>query len=160
MKEGGHDAFETANVTHYKNPSSINSYLQRPTLKDKKKYGKSLAKYVTKQSSGNDNSDSDFEPPPQKKRKQTKTLDISKIKKSKPFATVSQNPKKESQEEDTEQNDLLLVAVNDSTEQSSVVLPNSQNLTNNYMQMLKQNPIGMFMGANLSNCTININMPK
>ena len=28
------------------------------------------------------------------------------------------------------------------------------------MQMYKHNPIGMFVGANLTNCTININMPK
>ena len=32
--------------------------------------------------------------------------------------------------------------------------------TQNVMQMYKQNPVGMFMGAQLSNCTININMPK
>ena len=32
--------------------------------------------------------------------------------------------------------------------------------TQNVMQRYKQNPIGMFMGAHLSNCTNNINMPK
>ena len=36
----------------------------------------------------------------------------------------------------------------------------NSNMTQNVSQMLKQNPIGMFVGANLSNCTININMPK
>ena len=29
-----------------------------------------------------------------------------------------------------------------------------------YYAMYTQNPIGMFIGAQLSNCTININMPK
>lgn len=32
--------------------------------------------------------------------------------------------------------------------------------TNNIMAIYRQNPVGMFMGANLHNCTININMPK
>ena len=33
-------------------------------------------------------------------------------------------------------------------------------LTQNISQMYKQNPTGMFVGANLINCTINVNMQK
>lgn len=160
-KEGGHDAFETAIVTHHKNPSSINSYLQQPTLKEKKKYSKSLAKFATTPcSSSDDDSDSDFETPPPKAPKNPKKQ---QNKKKQPIATVSKNKNKENQDE--EENNLPLVAVSEvaANEQQNILVPSNsqnQNLTNNYMQMLKQNPVGMFMGANLSNCTININIPK
>ena len=30
----------------------------------------------------------------------------------------------------------------------------------NILQTYRQNPVGMFVGANLTNCTININMQK
>ena len=47
-------------------------------------------------------------------------------------------------------------------EKNEVDLTEDQTPTNtqNVMQMYKQNPIGMFMAVQLSNCTININMPK
>ena len=38
--------------------------------------------------------------------------------------------------------------------------PTSSQNTNNIMKIVKQNPVGLFMGATISNCTININMPK
>lgn len=45
----------------------------------------------------------------------------------------------------------------DDEDASTVSIPSTQN---NYMQLMKQNPVGMFVGANLSSCTININIPK
>ena len=59
------------------------------------------------------------------------------------------------------ENQLTLVEKNqdvDLHDKDTANIPVSQ--TRNIIQSYKQNPIGMFVGANLNNCTININMPK
>lgn len=166
MKANGHDAFETAHVTLHKDPNSIKSYLAKPTLKQKCKYAKSLVKYIeessTESDSDSDNasdaSDFDPPPPPPKKKKNAKKT------KNKPTATISKPPDDNNNENDTNTDkNMALVSIDNPTD-GNVSLPlipqNQQTTTTNNLAMLKQNPVGMFMGANLNNCTININIPK
>ena len=58
----------------------------------------------------------------------------------------------------------IAILPNDSNSNDSLQIQPTDNDTpsnvKSIMQMYKQNPIGMFMGVQLSNCTININMPK
>lgn len=173
MKKGGHDAIETTHVTHHKDPGSIKSYLSRPTLKQKHKYAKSLAKYTEQPSSSDSDSDntnnhasdaSDFDPPPPPKKK----IKVLTKKKNKPTATISKPPNddnnKENNNNDQQETDNQLVTIQEDVPNNppNALAANTQNTntTNNYLAMLKQNPVGMFMGANINNCTININLPK
>lgn len=154
MADDNKTPIQIQHQTKHKNLASIQSYLQKPTLKQKKSYAKSLAKYATNPPSSSD-SDSDdcndFNPPPPKEKKTKK----------KATATVSAPPNDNTTDDNTKENDTTLnvvpyAAQNERTD-NPMPLSNSQ-ATNNYMQMLKANPVGMFVGANLNNCTININL--
>lgn len=140
-------------------------------MKQKRKYARSLAKYTEEPSSDSDSDDnstaqasdaSNFDPPPPPPRKKVKSAGK---KKQKPTATVSKPPESDENNKENAEDNGQLIAIqptNGDSIPSAPVPSNSQNLTtnNNYLAMLKQNPVGMFMGANLNNCTININIPK
>ena len=144
MARSGYSLHNIAQVTCHKNIESLKYYLEKPTLDDMEQYSISLFKYAggdkkkkkktpsAAQGKANDNDDEDFEEPP----RPTCFMYL-----------ISERHEKENK-------DLQL----------QPKLPHNQvaapftNSTN--MQILCQNPIGMFMGANLNNCTININMPK
>lgn len=150
MKKGKHQAIEIAHHIKQKNVNSLESYMKRPTLKDKKKYAKSLSKYVEEPPSNSDESSEasdaeDFDPQPPKKSKKKKVT-----------STVSKPPETSNTDGDRQIVPLAEITNNDNNAQ--VAMPSSSQ--NNYLSMFKQNPVGMFVGANLNNCTININMPK
>ena len=123
----------------HKNLESLKLYLDTPSLKEN--YAK-LIKY-TKNEKKDTDSDDDFQDPsaPPSKTKETKQK-----KKSKPTATVSVPT--ESNNDDTNDNELVLA------EQKTETNTESKSVQN-YSQMLKTNPIGMFVAANVSHCTIN-----
>ena len=123
-------------------------------MQDKENFPNDLFKVTGNQESDTD-SDDDFNPPPPPKFK----------KKKNPNSTISKPLDQQAPQNqivpigNQNQNQLVQVQPN-----AQIDLPENQNAnpTNNnqIMQMYKQNPNGMFVGANLSNCTININMPK
>ena len=76
--------------------------------------------------------------PCQRKRKTKKT-------KSKPCTAVVPKDSNDNQ-------DIQIATTNDNKENNF--------LTQNVMQNYRQNLIGMFVSSNLTNCTINIKMPK
>ena len=137
MHRAGYSLHEIANVTKHKNIESLKYYLEKPTLEDMHKYSNSLFDYSSKKDNvpTNDSDADDFQTPP----KPTRNLYIT--------------DGKQKEKERTDNN-----AVVPYTENSEV--SSTQNTTSNIMHNYKQNPIGMFVGANLTNCTININMPK
>ena len=135
MKKAGYSLQEIALVLQHKSLESLKHYLDQATMEDRENFSKDLFK-GTGGSLTDSNDDLDFEPPPPPKRKPK----VKKIKKTnKGCDEIPQN--------------AVAIQENKSPEKS---VPSSQNV----MQMYKQNPIGMFVGAQLSNCTININMPK
>ena len=140
IKCAGHDLPEIAKVTHHQNLESLKYCLEKLTLEDKQKHSNDLFKYTT--SDINDNSDMTcLTPPPPCKRKTSKAT-----------ATVSKNAETQ----------LVAVSPNDNhqVQNSDLPLQNMSQSTQNILQIYRQNPIWMFVGANISNCTININFPK
>ena len=143
MKHKGHTLVEIAHVFKHKNSESLKHYLDVPTLKDKENLSKSLFKYADKQSNQIDENDSDdFEPVPKQRIKKNR-------RKSKPSATISVPPK-------TTDNQVEIFDNKQDKENRVIQSQNQNTVTQTY----RQNPIGMFVGANLNNCTININMLK
>ena len=140
MHKAGYSLHEIAKVTRHKNIESLKYYLETPTLEDMQNYSKSLFEYShqnttpKKENPTNNSDDEDFESPPQPTRNM--------------YAKQSKK-----QKETTPTNQIIPLS-----EASDV--PSTQNTISNIMQNYRQNPIGMFVGANLNNCTININMPK
>ena len=134
-------------------------YLEQPTIDDMQQYSASLFNYTSNKqntsnlsNNNNNNSDDEFDTPPVRTRNVYDEV-VGK-KKEKP---IPNTPQKASTslvpyipEPDNSSNNSNMSA---STQYSPF---NSSN----FMQMYKQNPVGMFLGANLNNCTININMPK
>ena len=55
---------------------------------------------------------------------------------------------------------LVTFGNNNKTTSGDIQGLNSSQNTQNNMQMYRENPVGMFMGANLNNRTININLPS
>ena len=143
MKRAGYTLTEMAFVLKHKNLESLKYYLEKPTLEDKTNFSNSL---FNENGQNNENiqndSDSDFEEPPRPPKLPKK---IQSVVKRQPTSTVSKAPIETGLDIEVQKNE------NDGRP------TNSQN---NILQRYKQNPIGMFVGANLSNCTININMPK
>ena len=138
MHRSGYSLHEIAQVTRHKNIESLKSYLEKPTLEDMQKFSNSLFDYSSTDKSKavepitNKSDDEEFETPP----KPTRNMYQSHAKKEKKSDPTNQLVPY------TQSNDI------------------AQSQTSNVMQNYKQNPIGMFVGANLTNCTININMPK
>ena len=69
----------------------------------------------------------------------------------------------ESNRNDTDQTLSVVpyeASVDNSNSNNNNQLTSNTNNTCNIMAMYRQNPVGLFMGANIQNCTININMPK
>ena len=169
MHRSGYSLHEIAQVTRHKNIESLKYYLEEPTLDDMQNYSKSLFDYaekptIEKNESQNDLNQSDseaFEAPPvptrniydevQKEKENKKVTTPNKVapqvvenKEIIPiFPTFDENSNN-SNNSDTPVHAPLPVTTS----------------THNFMQMYRQNPIGMFVGANLNNCTININIPK
>ena len=140
MKRAGYSLQDIAHIIGHKNLESLRYYLDKPTLQDKENFADDLFKYTAKDSES-DMSDFEMPPPPKRKKDKTKT-------KRKPTATISRP------------NDSQLVAIQPNPNpDSNIQVPSSQN-TQNIMQMYRQNPVGLFMGANITNCTINVNLPK
>ena len=154
MHEKSYSLQDMAFVINHKNFESLKYYLDKPTLEDKTNFSDSLFDSVK----DNSNSDmSDFEPPPLPKMKKL----VGKNK-NKP-ATISKPPNTDKENSSNNANSMALaVPSNNAVDNIDLqVNPNASSAsTQKVMQMYKQNPIGMFMGATLSNCTININMPK
>ena len=150
MKRCGYNLSDIAHVTGHKNIESLKYYLEKPTMQDKENYSSDLFKYAGTDNTNNTTNDSDmsdFETPPptppaKRQKKTTPTTN-----KKKPISTVS-----------CPNNQQLM------PHQPQMDIGNTNNsppsTQNNIMQMYKQNPIGMFVGANISNCTIKINLPK
>ena len=155
MKRAGYTLNEIVFILKHKNLESLKFNLEKPTLEDKSNFSKSLYD----QTGEGENSDSDFKEPPRPCR--SIVIPIKK-KKNKPTSTVSKRPEdKTDAHEPIETNDkenLQLDVVSDNT--NSNIQVGTGDGSKNILQIFKQNPIGMFLGANLTNCTININMPK
>ena len=133
MHRSGYSLHEIAQVTRHKNIESLKYYLEQPTLEDMQNYSKSLFDYsCQKEQNPNDSDNENFESPPQP------TRNLYKV-----------EPKKKN-------GDNKIVPYTKSTDMAQT----SSQSTSNFMQNYRENPIGMFVGANLTNCTININMPK
>ena len=153
MYKSGYSLHDIAQVTKHKNIESLKFYLQQPTIDDMESYSNSLFKYADKENSNSNNnnnepSDDEFEAPP------VKTRNI--------YDEVKHGKKKESEPTTPQQNNKAIVPFSPQYEEnsnaSSDVFPPVT--TSNVMQMYRQNPVGMFVGANLTNCTININLRK
>ena len=71
-------------------------------------------------------------------------------KKTKPAATVTTPNDKQ----------FVTISKNDENLSSEIQVPTTSQSTQNIMQMYHQNPVGLFMDANITNCTINVNVPK
>ena len=113
-------------------------------------YSNSLFRYASKEdkeNKSNNNSqiseDEDFESPPIKTRNVYSEVEVQKkINKKELVKYVPQ-------EEDA-----------NSTSSREMKGFNPPITMSNIMQTYRENPVGMFVGATLTNCTININMPK
>ena len=148
MHRSGYSLHDIAQVTRHKNIESIKFYLQTPTIEDMENYSNSLFDYANDSSKQvqqdaeakktTEESDQEFEEPPQPTRNMYEMV------------TKKKDPTKSTN------NTEMVPITNDNNDE--VAVPTST--TSNVMQMYRQNPIGMFVGANLNNCTININMPK
>ena len=147
MHKNGYSLHDIAQVTCHKNLESLKNYLATPTIDDMQNYSNSLFGYIS--SEKNDNSDDKFQDAPIPTKNMYKIVEKEKQKdkgKAKsenqivPFSSPS----------------------NEASTMSSEVgtLAQPPMTTNNIMQLYRQNPVGMFVGENLNNCTININMPK
>ena len=138
MHRSGYSLHEIAQVTHHKNIESLKHYLEQPTLEDMQNYSASLFDYSCKQNKENTNNSDDeaFETPP----KPTRNV----------YETEQTKKKNKNMQECDPTNQMVPYT------QSSEIVSSQSNI----MQSYRQNPIGMFFGANLNNCTININMPK
>ena len=165
MHRSGYSLHDIAQVTHHKNIESLKFYLQQPTIEDMENYSESLFKYGentkakekqdknSTNSNNNTNSDDEFEDPPVKTRNIYQEVIAEKERKEAPntprtstaLATYSPDP----------DHDETSNASTTSADTNLAPFP-----MGNFMQMYRQNPVGMFVGANLNNCTININMPK
>ena len=155
MHKSGYSLNEIAKVTRHKNIESLKYYLEEPTLDDMQNYSNSLFNYAVKeeevQTPRKINSDDEaFETPPVPTRN-----------------LYNEVTKKEQQTPDTTpQKNQPVIPYFPNFDENSNNSNNSQNTgtvanaTQNFMQMYRQNPVGMFVGANLNNCTININIPK
>lgn len=158
---------EMAFVLKHKSLESIKSYIGKPTLEDKEEIADKLFDFASNE---NENDVQPSTPPAPKKSKLSR-----KKKKNTPAATGkpttpvknSLNATEEPVEQPTSpQNQIAIPSGSPKTNQQLVPLSPKldlnvpANVNNNVMQMYKQNPIGFLMGANLNNCTININMPK
>ena len=122
--------------------------MEKPTLEDKSNFSNSLYDQT-----GEYSSDSDFETPP----KPVRPIEIRKKSKSKPLSTVT----KATTNNTNNQKENMQWALNDDNN-TDIEVKSADGLSNskNILQMYKQNSIGLFVGANLTNCTININIPK
>ena len=162
MHRSGYSLHDIAQVTRHKNIESLKFYLQQPTIADMENYSESLFRYAEKttekgkkdnnsNNNNNSNSDDEFEEPPVKTRNVYDDVVANKQTKHNPntpnTCTALTN----------------YIPDNDETSNASTTSTET-NVTpvtmGNFMQMYRQNPVGMFVGANLTNCTININMPK
>ena len=152
MHRSGYSLHDIAQVTKHKNIETLKFYLQQPTIEDMENYSNSLFQYASttnKQVQGKEDNqpnaaesdDLDFEEPPHPTRNVYETVKA-------PGNTTNNSNKQ-----------LSLVS-NLDKDTNSDLLTQTATSTSNVMKMYKQNPISMFVGANLSNCTININMPK
>ena len=138
-----------AQVTRHKNIESLKYYLEEPTSEDMTSFSNSLFDYASKkpsidkeESKTDNNSDDDFKDPP------CLTHNLYEDIKTK-------------NKTDTNNTEIVTLQpdfTDDSNSNLDMDVPMTS--TNNIMQMYRQNPIGMLVGANLNNCTININMPK
>ena len=152
MKSCGYTLPEIASVTKHKNLESVKIYLQKPTLEDKQDFSDSLFKYAYqgkiktkhKPKPQYDSNMSDFE-------QQNTPTSRNKILKKRQESSKKTPTGTESPQSPCNQ----LVPMSPKFDSDI-----SQNSSQNVMQTYKQNPIGMFVGATLTNCTININMPK
>lgn len=167
MKRKDRSIPEMAFVLKHKNLQSLASYLDDPTLEEKESIADDLFDFTHK-----DEPTSIAQNPTPQAQPPTKKSRLSLNKKSKPAETLAKPPEEienknpEPKEHPTtppHTNNPLQLAVKSPlvplSPNLNVEVP-SNNVNANFMQMYKQNPIGMFMGANLSGCTININMPK
>ena len=138
MHHSGYSLHDLAQVSKHKNIESLKLYLEQPTIEDMQKYSNSLFDYAEQKEDNKENDqsdDNDFEDPPRPTRNVYKDIQTHRS----PTKNTNQN---------------ALVPVQNELEEST------NSTTSNVMQMYGQNPIGMFVGANLNNCTINITMPK
>ena len=143
MYRSGYSLHDIASVTRHKNIESLKHYLEQPTLDDMKNYSDSLFKYA-------DNSDTeDFQPAQPIRTKPKNATKTNEINNSETALVPRKSPQKEQA--------ISLTPHLDIDENDT---PDTLTQNTNFMQMFKQNPVGMFMGAKLANCTININMPK
>ena len=153
-EKAGYSLVEIASVSKHENFESLKRYIEKPMIKDHENFSTDLFKYTGVSS---DSDMDDFEtppPPPPKKQKPHKNSSAqskpkSKKSKSQPAATKNQS-----------QLVPVHAKVSDDDLTNSEISSVRNENTSNVMQMYKQNPTGMFMGAQLSNCTININMPE
>ena len=157
MHRSGYSLHDIAAVTKHKNIESLKFYLEQPTLDDMQNYSESLFQYTDKNKSAkvlenkeNNESDDDFEPnPPRQKKKFKSSATTTTQLNTENSQLVPLSPKFDNNHTGENQLNPLQHMQN-----------NTQNTTSNIMCMYRQNPVGMFVGANLNNCTINTNMPK
>ena len=145
MHKSWYSLHEIAQVTRHKNLESLKHYLAKPTIDDMENYSNSFFQYTS--NDNNKNSDNDFEMAPIPTKNVYKTVEKSKKNKTSdkqlvPFtATIDGNS-------------------NNNNNSQVSLQPAPPTTTSNIMALYHQNPVGMFVGANLNNCTININMPN
>ena len=126
-------------VLQHKSLESLKRYLDQLTMEDRENFSKYLFKGTGRSLSDSD--DDIFDPPPPKLK--------AKLPKVKKTSTTNQT------ETNVPINAIAVVEPNSPEKFLSSTLGNQ-----NVIQMYKQNPIEMLVGTHLSNCTININMPK
>ena len=131
MHQSGYSLHGIASVTKHKNTESLKFYLEQLTLDDMENYSDSLFKYT----GPTNDSDDDFEPnPPRQKKKYTTT------------STSTSIPQKDQQNDTTL---AVLKSTQENINHSSNMTMTMPNNTSNFMAMYRQNPVGMFMGANI-----------
>ena len=147
MHKSGYSLNDIAQVTCHKNIESLKYYLAQPTIDDMQKYSNSLFGYMA--NDDKENSDNVFENPPVPTKNVYKMVENDQNKKA---TTSDVVPYQANAYENTNSNN--------SNAQQNLGLAIPPTTTSNIMQLYRQNPVGMFVGATLNNCTININMPK
>ena len=154
IKKAGYSLEEITWAQKHKNLESLKRYLAKPSMEDKENLSNDPFKATGDSDSDSDDANSFNPPPPPKKKKQKKNV-ASTISKPPDQQTHDMNEIVQIEKQNDNQNQLVPLKPND-----QVDLPENQITNNQIMQMYKQNPFGMFVGVTLSNCTININMPK
>ena len=141
MHKSGYSLHDITQVTKHKNLESLKSYLAKLTIDDMQNYSNSLFDYTSNENK--ENSDDDFKNPPVPTKNVYKNVQKDKIKPT----SKNQVIPFEGQPDRHTNSQLSLQPIPPTT-------------NSNVMALYRQNPVGMFMGANLNNCTININIPK